>query len=104
MSPLPHLLPQAFLPGPALPLNLPTVLITEQQKKSELRKDQSADLLDQWGFTLDSSCRRSIFLSSIPREREDQSEGESSIPQDRDPRGEGESSPGTSSAPLPLPL
>lgn len=57
--------PQVFLPGPAVPLNLPTVLITVQQKKSELRKDQSADVLSHWGFTLESSFLRSSCLSSI---------------------------------------
>lgn len=85
-------LPQVFLPGPAMPLNLPTVLITVQQKKSELRKDQSVDVLSHWGFTLESSFLRSSFLSSITQERDDQSEGEGSALQDR-------SHPGTSRPP-----
>lgn len=72
----PFLPPRVSLPGPALPLNLPTVLITVQQKKSELRKDQSVELLNHWGFTFGSSSLRSCFLPSITQEREGQSEGE----------------------------
>ena len=102
--PLPNPLPQVFLPDPPLPLNLPTVLITVQQKKSELRKDQSVDLLNHWRFTVGSSFLRSSFLSSITQERDDQCEGQGSTLQGRSHPGEGGSSPRTSRPPILWPI
>ena len=67
----PHPPPLLSLAGPPLPVDLPTVLMTVQQKKSELRKDQSADPLNHWGFTFCSSFSRSRFRPSSTPERQD---------------------------------
>lgn len=77
------------------------MLSTVQQKKSELRKVQSADLLNQWGFTSCSSFLRSCFLPSSTQDRDNQSEEEGSALRDRSHPGEGEGLPEAPAGPLP---